>query len=44
MVAAFKFDLKRFAEDAQGIVIGVEGPIDDGGDHPFGIVVEQGVF
>jgi hypothetical protein len=41
VVTAFELDLKGFAEDAQGVVTGVEGAVDDGRDHAFGIVVEQ---
>jgi hypothetical protein len=44
VVVAFELDLKSLAEDAQGVVVGVEGAVDDGSDHPFWIVVEQRVF
>ncbi len=44
VVVAFELYLKRLAEDAQGVVVGVEGAVDDGGDHPFGIVREQRLF
>ena len=41
MVAALELDLEGFAEDAQRVVIRVQGAVDDGCDHPFGIVGEQ---
>ena len=41
MVVAFELDLKGLAEDAQGIVIGVQGAVDHRGDQAFGVVVEQ---
>ena len=44
MVPALKIDLKGFAEDSQGVVIGVEGAVDDRGDHAFGIVVQECFF
>jgi hypothetical protein len=44
MVAALELDLKGLAADAQGVVIGLQRPIDDGRDEVFGIVVEQGLF
>ena len=44
VVAALELDLEGFAEDAQGVVIGVEGAVDDRGDHAFGVVVEQGLL
>jgi len=43
-VAAVELDLEGFAEDAQGVVVGVEGAVDDGGDEAFGVVGEEGVF
>jgi hypothetical protein len=44
IVTAFKFDLEGFAEDAQGVVVGVERAVDDRCDQPFGIVIQQGLF
>src|SRR6266566_2690361 len=44
VVAALELDLKSLAEDAQGVVIGVESAVDNGGNHPLGIVVEQDLF
>ena len=41
VVAALELDLEGFAEDAQGVVIGVQGAVDDRGDHAFGVVVEE---
>jgi len=42
VVAPLELDLKSLAEDAQGVVIGVESAADDRGNHPLKIVVEQG--
>src|SRR5437868_3849741 len=44
VVAALELDLKGFAEDAQGVVVGVEGAVDYGSDQAFGIVIEQSGF
>lgn len=44
VVASFELDLESFAEDAQGVGVSMEGAIDDGCDHSFGIVVEQRLF
>jgi hypothetical protein len=44
MVAALELDLKSLAQNAQGVVVGVKGAVDDGGDHPFGVVIEQRLF
>jgi hypothetical protein len=44
MVMALELDLESAAEDAQGVVIGVEGAIDDRGDHPLGIVMDERLF
>jgi hypothetical protein len=41
MIAALELDLKGLAEDAQGVVIGVEGAVDDGNHHAFGVMVDQ---
>ena len=38
MVAALELDLEGLAEDAQGVVIGVQGAVDHGRDHAFGVV------
>lgn len=44
VVASLELDLEGFAEDAQGVVVGVQGAVDDGGDHAFGVVDEQRLF
>jgi len=44
VVAALELDLKGFTEDAQGIVIGVQGPVDDGRDHAFRVVMQEGLL
>jgi hypothetical protein len=44
MVVALKLDLEGLAEDAQGVVIGVQGAVDNRGDHAFGVVVQEGLF
>ncbi len=44
VVAPVELDLEGVAKDAQGVVIGVQGAIDHGRDHAFGIVGEQGLF
>jgi hypothetical protein len=44
VVAALELDLKSFAEDAQGVVVGVEGTVDDRGDHAFGVVIQEGLL
>jgi len=44
VVRAGELDLKGRAEDAQGVMVGVKGAVDDGGDEAFGVVFEQGVF
>jgi hypothetical protein len=44
MVMALKFDLKGFAQDAKGVVVSVQGAVDDGGDHAFGVVVDEGLL
>jgi len=33
MIVALELDLKGFAEDAEGVVVSVEGAVDHGGDH-----------
>jgi len=43
-VAAVELDLKGFAEDAQGVVIGVECAIDDGRDHALLVMGDKGVL
>lgn len=44
MIAALELELESAAQDAQGVVIGVEGAIDYRSDHAFGIVIEQGLL
>lgn len=44
VVAAFKLQSKSLAEDAQCIVVGVQGTIDHWGDETLGIVGKQGLF
>ena len=44
MVAAFELDLKSFAEDAERVVISVQGAVDDGRDHAFGVVRQERLF
>lgn len=44
MVATRELDLEGFAQDAQGVVIGVEGAVDDGRDQAFGVMGEQGLL
>ena len=39
-----ELDVEGVAEAAQGVVIGVEGAVDDGGDEALGVVFEQGLF
>jgi len=39
VVAALELDLEGFAEDAQSVVIGVEGAVDHLGDQAFGVSV-----
>ena len=41
MIMALELDVKGFAEDAERIVASVERAVDHGGDHPFGIVIQQ---
>jgi hypothetical protein len=44
MVAPGELDLEGFAEDAERVVVGVEGAVDHRGDHAFGVVGKQGLF
>jgi hypothetical protein len=44
MVAALELDLEGFTEDAQGVVVSVQRPVDDRGDEAFGVVVEERLF
>ena len=44
MVGAGEVDMKGVAEDAQGVVIGVECAVDDGCDEAFGVVFDEGLF
>ncbi len=41
MVVAIELNLKGLAEDAQGVVVGVEGAVDDRSDHALGVVVHE---
>jgi hypothetical protein len=41
VIAALELDLEGFAEDAQGIVIGMEGAVDDRRDQALGIMVQE---
>ena len=41
VIAALELDLEGFAEDAQGIVVSVQGAVDDGRDQAFGIMVQE---
>jgi len=41
VVAALELNLEGFAEDAQGVVISVESPVDHGRDQAFGIVRQE---
>ena len=42
VVAALELDLEGFAEDAQGVVVSVQGAVDDRRDHAFGVVRRAG--
>jgi hypothetical protein len=44
VVAALELDLESLAENAQGVVIGVEGAVDHRGDYAFWVVVDQGLL
>lgn len=44
VVVTLELDLKGLAEDAQGVVVGVEGAVDDGSDHALGVMVEEGLL
>ena len=44
VIGAVGIDLHGVAEEAQEVVQGVEGAVDDGGDPLFGVVVDEGVF
>lgn len=44
LLVALELDLESLAEDAQGVVIGVKGAVDDGCDDAFGILVQEGLF
>ena len=41
VIAALELDLEGFAEDAQGIVVSVQGAVDDRRDQAFGIMVQE---
>jgi len=44
MIAALELDLEGFAEDAQGVVIGMERTVDHRRDHPFWVVSQERLF
>ena len=44
VVVALDLDLKSLAKNAQGVVVSVKRPVDDGCDHAFGVVVDQRLF
>jgi hypothetical protein len=44
MVAALELDLEGAAEDAESVVISVEGAIDHRGNQAFGVMIDQGLF
>jgi hypothetical protein len=41
VVMALELDLEGFAEDAQGIVVSVQGAVDDRRDQALGIMVQE---
>jgi hypothetical protein len=43
-VTAGGFDVEGFAEDLEGVGVGVEGAADGGGDELFRVVLGEGVF
>ena len=44
MILAVELDLKGMAKDAQDVVIGVKGSVENGGDDAFGIMIDEGMF
>ena len=44
MVATLELDLKGFTQNAQRVVIGVQGAVDDRRDHAFGVVRQERLF
>jgi hypothetical protein len=44
VVMSLELDLESLAKDAQSVVVGVEGAIDDGRDHAFWVVMDQRLF
>ncbi len=44
VVAAAAFEVEGLAEEAQDVVPGVQGAVDNGGDPVLGVVVEEVVF
>ena len=43
-VAARELDLEGLAENAQGVGVGVQGPVNHRGNHPLGVVGEERLF
>ena len=44
VIVALELNLEGLAEDAQGVVVGVESAVNDGRDHALGVMVEEGLF
>lgn len=44
VIMTLEIDLEGAAEDAQGVVIGMKSSVEQGSDHAFWIMIEQGVF
>ena len=44
MILPVELDFKGLTEDAEDVVIGVEGSIEDRSDDALGIMVDQSVF
>ena len=44
VVVTIELDLEGTTEDSQGVVVGVQRPVDDGRDHAFLVVVDQGLL
>lgn len=44
VVAALELDLEGLAEDAQGVVVGVEGAVNHRRNQALGVVVEEGLL
>lgn len=43
-VPSFDFDAEGFAEDVQGVRVGMQCPGDGRSDHLFGVVIDDGLF